>query len=59
MGSLLYFGNISAENDGKFFAFAESLINCTMTHVRNETVQLLKSFKKYVHEFQVSFRIHT
>ncbi|VDN53148.1 unnamed protein product [Dracunculus medinensis] len=55
MGSLLYFGNISAENDGKFFAFAESLINCTMTHVRNETVQLLKSFKKYVHEFQSAY----
>lgn len=53
MGSMLYFGNATAYHKQQFGAFIRDIIDCTFGDVKNESIVLLNSFKKLMHEFQV------
>ncbi|VDN24279.1 unnamed protein product, partial [Gongylonema pulchrum] len=57
MGAMLYFGDLSQQNMKKFGAFAQDIVDCTFGDVKNESVELLNSFKKVMHEFQVKLML--
>ncbi|VDN24884.1 unnamed protein product [Gongylonema pulchrum] len=52
MGAMLYFGDSSQQNMKKFGAFVQDIVDCTFGDVKNESIELLNSFKKVMHEFQ-------
>uniref|UniRef100_A0A0M3JVQ8 Degenerin-like protein (inferred by orthology to a C. elegans protein) n=1 Tax=Anisakis simplex TaxID=6269 RepID=A0A0M3JVQ8_ANISI len=52
IASVLYFGNVSQEHMKQFNDFLKDVIQCTMNDVKNKGSDLLKTFKKAMHEFQ-------
>ncbi|EJW84546.1 amiloride-sensitive sodium channel family protein [Wuchereria bancrofti] len=55
MGSMLYFGDITAHHKEQFGAFIRDIVDCTFGDVKNESIILLNSFKKVMHEFQSAY----
>lgn len=53
MGAVLLFGDSNATNVQKFANFLDDILECTLVPVRNRSVDLLKEFKKAMHDFQV------
>lgn len=55
MGSMIYFGDTTANHKEQFGAFIRDIIDCTFGDVKNESIVLLNSFKKMMNEFQVCY----
>ncbi|EFO20515.1 amiloride-sensitive sodium channel family protein [Loa loa] len=55
MGSMLYFGDTTTQHKEQFAAFVRDIVDCTFDDVKNESIILLNSFKKVMHEFQSAY----
>lgn len=55
MGSMLYFGDTTMHHKEQFGAFIRDIVDCTFGDVKNESIILLNSFKKVMHEFQSAY----
>uniref|UniRef100_A0A915PVR7 Uncharacterized protein n=1 Tax=Setaria digitata TaxID=48799 RepID=A0A915PVR7_9BILA len=55
MGSMLYFGDTATKHKEQFSAFIRDIVDCTFGDVRNESILLLNSFKKMMHDFQSAY----
>uniref|UniRef100_A0A914E563 Uncharacterized protein n=1 Tax=Acrobeloides nanus TaxID=290746 RepID=A0A914E563_9BILA len=55
MGSVLLFGDSEVKHVQNFASFLDDILNCTLGPVRNHSANMLKEFKKAMHDFQAAY----